>query len=107
MVLTTNLQWLCCGADIAYDGKLCYLQGATKHDHEIVQLTEQRGSNGVNRPINCEVIRYAPLQDSPFIRSADTNFATKNRTCPNLKMETSGPTPTTRLSAPVNQFSLY
>ena len=51
--------------------------------------------------------RSAPLQGSPFKRSADTNFATKNRICPNLKMETSGPpeTPsTTRLCAPVNQF---
>ena len=52
--------------DIADDGKLCYLQGATKSDHEMVQL-KQRRSNGVNKPVNCEVIRSAPLQDSPFI----------------------------------------
>ena len=53
--------------------------------------------NGVNKPVNCKVIRSAPLQDSPFI----------NRICPNLKMETSGPpepSSTTRLCAPVNQF---
>ena len=55
ILLTTTLQWLCCGADIADDGKLCYLQGATEDDHEIVQL-KQRGSNGVNKPVNCEVI---------------------------------------------------
>ena len=50
---------------------------------------------------------FFPLQDSPFIRSADTNVATKNRICPNLKMETSGPPEppsTTRLCTPVNQF---
>ena len=102
----TTLQWLCCGADIADDGKLNCLQGATKNDHEIVQL-KQKGSNGVDKPVNCEVIRSAPLQDSPFIRIADTNFATKIRICPNLKMETSGPPEqpsTTRLCAPVNQF---
>ena len=104
MLLTTTLQWLCCGADIADDGKLCYLQGASKNDNEIVQL-KQRGSNGIDKQVNCEVIRSAPLQDSQFIRSADTNFATKNRICPSLKMETSGPPEppsTTRLCAPVN-----
>ena len=39
-------------------------------------MTSLRGStcNGVNKPVNCEVIRFAPLQDSPFI----------NRICPNL-----------------------
>ena len=106
MLLTTTLQWLCCGAGVADDGKLCYLQGATKSDHEIVQL-KQRRSNGVNKPVNCDVIRSAPLQNSPFISCADTNFTIRNRICPNLKMETSGPPEppsTTRLCAPVNQF---
>ena len=105
MLRTTTLQWLCCGADIADDGKLCYLQGATENN-ETVQL-KQRGSNGVEKTVNCEVVRSAPLQDSPYIRSADINFATKNRICPNLKMGTSGPPEppsTTRLCAPVNQF---
>ena len=106
MLLTTALQCLCCGADIADDGKLCYLQGATKNDNAIVQL-KQKESNSVNKPVNCELIRSAPLQYSLFIRSADTNFATKKRICPNLKMEASGPpepSSTTRLCAPVNQF---
>ena len=52
ILLTTTLQWLCCGADKANDGKLCYVQGATtRNDHKTVQL-KQRGSNGVNKPFN-------------------------------------------------------
>ena len=130
--LTTTFQWLCCGADIADDGKLCYLQGVTKTDYEITQtegeldfrkvlrdffrfccarfisgvfavfnfflsclyivsfpkilasrfVASLRGNTckGVNKPVNCEVIRSAPLHNNPFI----------NRICSNLKMETSG-----------------
>ena len=84
-------------------GKLHYLQGATKNDHETVQLILLRGSNGVNKPVNCEVIRSSPLQDSTFIRSADTNILQQKT----ISAPTSGPPEppsTTCLCAPVSQF---
>ena len=80
-----------------------YLQGATKNDHETVQLILQRGSNGVNKPVNCEVIRSSPLQDSTFTRSADTNILQQKT----ISAPTSGPPEppsTTCLCAPVSQF---
>ena len=78
-------------------------KGATKNDHETVQLILQRGSNGVNKPVNCEVIRSLPLQDSTFIRSADTNILQQKT----ISASTSGPPEqpsTTRLCAPEKVF---
>ena len=66
----------CWSVDIADDGKLCYLQGATKTVMKLYN-SKRREALASTRPVNHEVITSVSLQSSPFIRSADINTTTK------------------------------